>query len=331
MTMFFNATVKIILASPLTNASDTLSDSSPSATATHTVQFTTGTEIPASGYIEVALPSAFGDVATSSITCPTNTTASVPSPKTARCTASSALASSTAYTITIADVTNPSSSGSQTINITTYNSSDTELENAQVMVAIVDSVTVSATVNASLTFTVSAVNSGTTVNGVDTTGTSTSTTIPFGDLTVNASSTIAQELHVTTNASAGYTVTVQQNHNLLSDNGADIDSFNNGTPATSSAIAWQDPSGTLGDEATYGHFGLTTDDTSLSGGSGFGSVNYKGFDGTNAIEVMYHNGPADGSTQNIGLAKVAYTVMITGLQEAGDYTNTLTYICTPTY
>ncbi len=323
--------VPVTRADSLTNTSDTLSDSAPSATATHTVQFTTGTEIPASGYIDVALPSAFGDVATSSITCPTNTTASVPSPKTARCTATSALASSTAYTVVIADVTNPSSTGSQTVNVTTYNASGSELETAQAMVAIIESVTVSATVNASLTFTVSGVATGTTVNGVDTTGSSTATAISFGTLTVGASSTLAQELHVTTNAKAGYSVTVEQDHNLLSDNGADIDSFNNGSPATSTAIAWQDPTGTLGSEATYGHFGLTTDDTSLSSSSGFGSVHYKGFDGTNSIEVMYHNGPADGSTQSIGVAKVAYTVMITGLQEAGDYSNTLTYICTPVY
>jgi hypothetical protein len=46
---------------------------------------------------------------------------------------------------------------------------------------------------------------------------------------------------------------------------------------------------------------------------------------------MYHNGPSDGLTADIGTTTVAYTVGITALQEAGDYSNTLTYICTPTY
>jgi hypothetical protein len=49
------------------------------------------------------------------------------------------------------------------------------------------------------------------------------------------------------------------------------------------------------------------------------------------MEVMYNGSPSDGSTQNVGLAKVAYRVQISALQEAGDYTNTLTYTVTPTY
>ena len=48
-------------------------------------------------------------------------------------------------------------------------------------------------------------------------------------------------------------------------------------------------------------------------------------------EVMYHGGPADGSMQDKGSVEVAYRIQITALQEAGDYTNTLTYVATPTY
>jgi len=46
---------------------------------------------------------------------------------------------------------------------------------------------------------------------------------------------------------------------------------------------------------------------------------------------MYNGGPSDGTTDHVGVTQVAYSVRITSLQEAGDYTNTLTYICTPTY
>ncbi len=318
-------------ADSLTSAKDTLSDSDLSATATHTVIFETGTVIPSGGYIDVELPSGFGDVATSSITCPTNTTASVPSPKTARCTATANLASSTSYTIVIANVTNPSSAGSQTIPIKTYNSSDTMLEHTDMMVAIIDDVVVTARVSSTLTFHIYGTATSTTINGVDTTGSSTATTLPFGTLTVNASSTLGQRLTVETNARDGYTVTVEQDHNLYSDTNADIDSFIDGSPATTTAQAWQSPSNTLDQENTYGHFGLTSQDSTLSGGDDFGTALYKGFDGTNPIEVMYHNGPSDGSTDDKGSTYVAYTVEIGSLQEAGDYTNTLTYICTPTF
>ena len=75
--------------------------------------------------------------------------------------------------------------------------------------------------------------------------------------------------------------------------------------------------------------GLTTNDSDLA--TDFTSSKYAGLNNTDAMEVMSHNGPADGSTQDKGLASVAYTIEITDLQEAGDYITTLTYICTPTY
>ena len=52
---------------------------------------------------------------------------------------------------------------------------------------------------------------------------------------------------------------------------------------------------------------------------------------TDQVEVMYHTGPSDGTTPDKGLTQVAYTAEISTLQEAGDYENTLTYICTPQY
>ena len=47
---------------------------------------------------------------------------------------------------------------------------------------------------------------------------------------------------------------------------------------------------------------------------------------------MYHDGPADGVTEDIGRVTVGYQIQITALQEAGDdYNTTLTYIATPTF
>ena len=139
-----------------------------------------------------------------------------------------------------------------------------------------------------------------------------------------------QSLAVTTNATNGFIVTVIQDQNLTSATGADIDKFKDGA-ATSVPTAWTAPLGTLGSEATYGHFGVTSEDATLTAGDEFGSQLYAGNLAT-AREVFMHNGPSDGTTANQGYTEVAYEVEITSLQEAGtDYTSTLTYVATPSF
>jgi hypothetical protein len=135
---------------------------------------------------------------------------------------------------------------------------------------------------------------------------------------------------VTTNAKNGFQVTVIQNANLVSNSGADIDLFmaNNGTGTPSS---WQAPAGSLVDENTWGHYGLMSDDADLTGGA-FGSNLWVGNFGTTTRVVFSHATSSDGTTQNIGMTKVAYAIQVGPLQEAAtDYTNTLTYVCTPTF
>ena len=56
-----------------------------------------------------------------------------------------------------------------------------------------------------------------------------------------------------------------------------------------------------------------------------------GLTGTAPLEVMSHNGPVYGGTTGSGLARVAYTIEIKTLQEAGDYSNVLTYVVTPKF
>jgi len=140
-------------------------------------------------------------------------------------------------------------------------------------------------------------------------------------------------LNVTTNANYGYSVTVMQDHNLVSSNGATISSFKDGIAASSTALAtaWTSPLNTLGTFRTYGHFGLTSGDATLSDGNAFVGSKYKGLWHSDPIEVMWHNGPSDGLANGIGSSTVAYSLQIGPLQQAGDYSNTLTYVCTPTY
>lgn len=313
-------------AAALTSASDTISDSDLNVVANHTVAFTTTTAIAATGYIDIAFQSDFGAIAdTADITCPAGGAASTSTPKTARCTFAGGSVTG-AKTVTINNIQNPGVANSYTVVITTYDAPATQLDTATVRVAVISDVQVSASVPTTLNFTIGDVNSGQSVNGDTTTGTSTATEINYNTLASGTPEVIAQSLSVTTNASAGFSVTVQQSANL-SNGTADIDAF-----STTSPSAWAVPVPTLGNESTYGHFAITSQDSNLTGATDpFGAQLYQGFNGTTPLEVMYNGGSADGTTDNIGSTKVGYKIQITDLQEAGDYTNSLTYICTPTY
>lgn len=324
MTLSFVSSTK---ATALTAAKDTISDSDLSAVATHVFTFTTGVELTNGDMIDITFPAGFTDIAVGNVACPSDASAGFADPV-VTCTVGTALTG--AQTVEVTGVTNPSSAGSQTINILTENASSVEIESVDVMVAIIDDVAVTATVSSTLTFTVAAVDPGVNINtGGVTTITSTATTIPFSILTAGTEAIGGHTLTVETNADDGFTVTVQQDDDLTSAGASDIDCFKDGTAQTT-PTAWTSPLGTLGTESTYGHFGFTSEDSNLNGDE-FGDALYAGLDGTTADEVFSNDGPADGLTADSGSTKVGYKVEIDELQEAGDYTNTLTYICTPTY
>lgn len=310
---------------------DTISDSDLSATAvTHTIFASTTQAIPANGYFEVIFNANITGISSTNLTCPSSGVAGG-SGQTITCTYATGLAAGP-YTMTLTGAINPAAIGSYLVHVRTKTSAAAEIEHSSVRIAIVNDVTVTATVEATLTFFVGGLSTSTNaVNGQAVTGSSTSQTLAYGTLEVGTSSALGQQLRVTTNAYYGYSVTVFQDHNLLANNGADIDSFVNGTAASTTAANWSSPTGTLGNENTYGHFGVAAGDNSLTGGDAFAANQWKGFDNTDPIQVMYHTGPADGLTDDIGSSTVAYRIEINALQEAGDYSNTLTYICTPTY
>jgi hypothetical protein len=317
-------------AASLEVARDTISDSDVSATGvTHTIFASTTQAIGAAGYFEVVFDSNITGVNSANVTCPSAGVAGG-SGNTITCTYAGGLAAGP-YTITMTSAVNPAAIGSYLVHVRTRTAGAAEVEHSSVRIAIVNDVTVTATVEATLTFFIGGLATSSEVNGELTTGSSTSQTLAFGTLEVATSSTLGQQLRVTTNAYYGYSVTVFQDHNLLANNGADIDAFVDGTAASTTAQSWAAPTGTLGSENTYGHFGVASDDSTLTGGDAFGADAWKGFDNTDPIQVMYHTGPADGSTDDIGSTTVAYRIEINALQEAGDYSNTLTYICTPTY
>lgn len=336
-------------AANLIEISNTLTDSGPSAQSGHFFSFEipTGSTVGAGDDYVITFPSGF-----------TNVSSVVSGNLTVRLNAGAPIAignfAAGASTLTFDNVaatagdivtvqlasgvvTNPATVQSYEFLVTVANATS---DSGRTRVAIVDYVTVTAVVNTSFDFVVSGLGTTTAVNGTSTTGSTTATTIPFGVLNANQVYTMAQQLNVTTNAANGFVVTVEQDGNLQSSTGADIDGFIDGA-YTNTPAAWVAPTNALLNENTWGHWGLTSDDSDLggtfettnsgefaNGGSGDRWVAAS----TTPRQVFSHNGPSDGTTQDYGLAKVGYQVQITPLQEAGDdYTTTLMYIATPTF
>jgi hypothetical protein len=349
-------------AAAVTSFSDTLSDSAPSVVSDHTIQFTTPTGVANGQSITVDFsdgPFVIGAVDDTDIDVATTSDYTLA----ADCTGSeqaSAAFSGEVLTITFCagDGGSVPAFGTTTIEIglnATFDvAGDEQLENPTVgsyaialtagptdsgetRVAIVSNVTVTASVDTLFTFTVNGVAAGESVNTGDTTGgPTTATSIPFGLLTANVASTAAQDLVVTTNARNGFVVTVETDQQLISSNGADIDSFFDGTFETT-PTAWSSPTNTLGVEDTYGHWGVTTDDDTVTASLtnpfnvGLGGDRYVSISSA-PTEVFRHDGPTNGTGNGEGTAKVGYKVQVSALQEAAeDYTATITYVATPVF
>lgn len=351
-------------AANVTTLSDTLSDSAPSVVSNHTITFTTPTGVANGETITIDFsdgPFVVGSVNETDIDLATTSDYTIG----AACGAvdASAVFSGTTLTITmcVAGGYSIPANGTTTIKIGTNAtfSGDTGDANAQLTnpvagsrqiqvtagsvdtgetrVAIVPVVTVTASVDTLFTFTVAGVAGGSTVNTADTTGgTTTPTTIPFGELLANTASTAAQDLTVVTNARNGFVVTVQSDGQLDSTTGADIDGYRNGNFETT-AVAWEGPTPSLGDEDTYGHWGITSDDAALTSGltnpfnAGAGGDRFVSAS-TTPVEIFRHTAPTDGTVTGEGTTRVGYKVQVGSLQEAAtDYTATLTYVATPVF
>ena len=123
-------------------------------------------------------------------------------------------------------------------------------------------------------------------------------------------------------------VTVQESQPPTSQTGQIIYLFANGA-TTSSPTTWVAPTGNYNQRYTWGHFGITAED---SADTEFTNATKWVGNIINPRLIFSYGGPADGNTQGVGKIKVDYKIQISPLQPAGnDYTTTLRYIATPTY
>ena len=332
------------------NISDTISDSDrAAANVIHTIQFTIGSTTPEDGFLSVVFPPEFTDVLEANVTCGKNAfqqailaASSTADSNIVDCVAGAGGLAATTTVITVEGVTNPNPVTDFTSYLfyvyNYYSDNETIQEQATYRVAILEDIKMYARVHAALTFTVFGTSSATYVGDVMCDNDTTATTTDFGVLAPYASTTVCQMLEVTSNATNGFIVTVEQDHELLSDSGDNINSFNNadtGTGSSTTPIGWTPPREVLDQYQTYGHMGLTSDDD-LSGVGGYDLYNsgnnvYVGFNDTDPVIVFAHAHPTNGAVRMEGRTSVAYTAEVSALQEAGDYELSLTYICTATY
>lgn len=232
-------------------------------------------------------------------------------------------------------ITNNAATGSYELLIEVYDTTTaTVVSSNSTVLAIVDQVVVTADVDPIFEFYVTGTSSATTIDTEATAVTTSTTTIPFGTLAPGAAKVAAQELSVITNARTGFGVTVVTNQQLTASNNADIDSFADGAD-TASPTTWASPTGTIGTEDTYGHWGLRSSDGDIGTPFAAGFYEFVPVAGTDSPrEIFSHNAPTNGYSSPIdeGYTQVLYKAEIMSFQEAADdYTATLTYVATPVF
>lgn len=339
----------------MTGIKDTLSNSAPGEDSDHTIDFTAPTAIPGDGTIEVTFPAGFdltslvvGDIDLELNAADQTLVAGAPGAgevgyavagQVMTFTLDTGVSLGAGETVKIQigtvaaggsnQVTNPTAA-IYTITLETTDGSDT-LDTGDLKVSINDAINVSATIQSSLTFTIAGVAQTTACANSAAPGsdaadvTTTDTTIPFGTVSAGAGGRkiACQDLTVSTNATGGYIVTVEQDQDLTAGNGSDTIGKLEGATYGAAAV-WDSPDGD-----PHSHFGFTTSDTDAdpNGYDDFASYKYAQF-AANATPyaIMQDDEPVSGDTET-----VSYSIEIDSLQPAGIYTNTLMYICTATF
>lgn len=237
-------------------------------------------------------------------------------------------------------ITNPSKvAAAGTADIYTTTLGGTSGTTGDILVAVQDGVTLSATVDETLTFTVAGTTTGTcTVAGgteIDTSGDP--TTIPFGTISSDAFNDACQQLTIGTNASGGYSTTVQTTS--LPTSGGDTIAKGNceGACSDSAEAVWDTAASfngygycmddTTGDGAATADAGWSTNGCQATTSSQF----FKTIANAGAAETAVSVMASASSTTNNDVALIGYRLNVGSGQAAGSYQTVIVYITTPTF
>ena len=247
-----------------------------------------------------------------------------------------------------------------TINIKTRDGTSATIDESDVMIAPVEAVLISATIEETLAFTVAGESSGNTRCGFNTGVTTTATSVPWGAITTSGEHKYANQiLTLSTNANNGYSVTIQENDQMgkngvtctgtapssgewdFSGNTCIRDTVCGATPCTESAGRYWT------DEATYPGLGFSLENsgggtdatflydstsepcTTTGGGTSTNFCSRQLADiqgGESASSIMTNAGAVDSK-----VIYVCYGFSIPGTQPAGYYFNKAMYIATPIF
>ena len=215
------------------------------------------------------------------------------------------------------------------------------------LAAIIEGVAVTVTVDESMSFSIAGVASGScTEGGAATAVTTTTGTIPFGasGLLPDTFYKGCQDLTLSTNASSGYSITTEENTSLLRTGSGDrtiddaicdaadnctsvIDNTGGGTTAAwATATARHGFGYTCSGSACNAAFATATEFNAFPCRSSV-VAECDPVDGPLALETPISSSIAV-STQ---ASRIVYKLSFSGTQPAGSYSNTITYIATPTF
>jgi hypothetical protein len=212
------------------------------------------------------------------------------------------------------------------VDITSYEADGTtEIDTIDLLVAIIDDVTLSSSQAAQMSFVIT----GETAPDA---GEIAPNYIRWNELTPGVAKTAVQRVKVNTSAFNGFTVYIRQNNNmqLASDNGIDIDAWSgtNNAPTT-----WASPAGTsIG--VNTGYLGYHTSDGSLNavgdGADRFGAGEYAGLTASSE-EVLYHDAASQSDVDGQDYADITFQIEVNNLQPSGNYSNEIIYIAKPIF
>lgn len=226
-----------------------------------------------------------------------------------------------------------------TVIIQHLNASNVVIDQSLTKVGVVDAVKVSATIAPQLNFSIAGITSGQTVCGVTTGVATTALTVPFGELTIGSFTNAGQLLTVTTNAVAGYSVTVAENDQLgreanacPTDGSANevtciLDTTNGATHTTSAD--WIDASGDPG----FGYSiqgvtaGITTAFAYNESARTFSAKQFADLAASEAPQTIYSRATVAIQDQ----ANVCYRITPSVNNSAGNYENYIVYTASATF